>query len=266
MMLEAGAIALGKFGQVDARAKADFSLVTDADLEVEFLLQKRLGETQKDGYFLGEESIAGKSESYIEESLKGEAWVVDPIDGTVNYASGLGLWGISVGLMEDSHFSHGCIYLPALGELFISVGDAVEHGRVEDGKIVRRVKLSGEKILDNDHALIAITQSLSKRGRIDRPNPVHTIAAAVYPLSQIVRGAYLAYIGKLQLWDVAGGLPLAHRVGLEVGFIDGRRMNKRIDGGDFHLAPGLPQRWGVCDLMVICRPDMFDTICHSVEP
>ncbi|MDP3951181.1 inositol monophosphatase family protein [Microbacterium sp.] len=92
-------------------------IVTEADREVEALIRARLSVERPGDGFLGEESGSG-------ESTTGVTWVVDPIDGTVNYAYGLPAYSVSVAAVEGGADPNSwrplaaAVYAPVLGELF----------------------------------------------------------------------------------------------------------------------------------------------------
>ncbi|MFT3797186.1 inositol monophosphatase family protein [Microbacterium sp.] len=92
-------------------------IVTEADREVEDLIRARLAEARPGDGFLGEESG-------VEEGTTGVTWVVDPIDGTVNYAYGIPHYAVSIaavtGEVAPGHWTAqaGVVFSPAAGELF----------------------------------------------------------------------------------------------------------------------------------------------------
>ncbi|MBV6457630.1 MAG: Fructose-1,6-bisphosphatase/inositol-1-monophosphatase [Fimbriimonadaceae bacterium] len=91
--------------------KADGSIVTDADREVEVFLRHELT-AWIPASFYGEETP-------LETPNAHGQWVVDPIDGTSNFAFGSPLWGVSVGLMTNGECVLGAIALPDLQETYI---------------------------------------------------------------------------------------------------------------------------------------------------
>ena len=87
--------------------KPDLSPVTDADRAVEHLLRARIAEERRRDAFFGEET-----------GEHGEArrrWIVDPIDGTRNYARGVPVWATLIALEEDGVVTVGVVSAPALG-------------------------------------------------------------------------------------------------------------------------------------------------------
>jgi histidinol-phosphatase len=112
-------------GSVPTRAKADGSPVTDADREVERVLRARLASERPQDAFLGEEFGGGDSDG---RRWGGRRWVVDPVDGTANFAAGRPEWstlialetggegvtGTSEGVTGTSEVVTGMISAPAL--------------------------------------------------------------------------------------------------------------------------------------------------------
>jgi myo-inositol-1(or 4)-monophosphatase len=112
---EAGAVALrhaGRPAELDVRSKGTQDMVTEADLEIELLLRRRLLEAFPDDRFFGEETGS--------DTLEGAdgLWVVDPIDGTQPFVSGMASWCISVAFMQDGELDFGLILAPRADELF----------------------------------------------------------------------------------------------------------------------------------------------------
>jgi myo-inositol-1(or 4)-monophosphatase len=102
---------------IAATKSALADIVTEADREVEALIRARLAAARPSDGFLGEESGAEKGTSGI-------TWVVDPIDGTVNYAYGIPAWAVSIAAVEGEPDPAtwtalaSAVYNPVVGELF----------------------------------------------------------------------------------------------------------------------------------------------------
>ena len=111
---EATALAMARHGNADIEVKADDTLVTDADRNVEKLLRNRLSVLAPDWSFLGEEGgLVGDADA--------PCWVIDPIDGTTNYARDIPLWCISVGAVQDGRPIFGMIAVPETSEILWAV-------------------------------------------------------------------------------------------------------------------------------------------------
>lgn len=96
---------------LDVRTKADDTPVTAADLEVESLVRRRLAEAFPDDRILGEEE-GGSHEP------GGRVWILDPIDGTYNFARGIPIWATLLALHVDGEGVVGAVGAPALGETY----------------------------------------------------------------------------------------------------------------------------------------------------
>lgn len=113
----AGHELMPRFLRVDAHDKADGSLITEADLQMQARVQRELFERWPQFGFLGEEMDAAKQEALMRESEQG-LWVLDPLDGTANFASGIPFFGVSVALLGDGQVQAGVVYDPVRRESF----------------------------------------------------------------------------------------------------------------------------------------------------
>jgi myo-inositol-1(or 4)-monophosphatase len=116
----AGALALQRRRdgvEVTATKSSPIDIVTLADRATEDLIRRRLAELRPGDGFLGEESGAGGGTS-------GLTWVVDPIDGTVNFLYDIPAWAVSIAVVEGDpdpltwRALAGCVLNPVTGEVF----------------------------------------------------------------------------------------------------------------------------------------------------
>jgi myo-inositol-1(or 4)-monophosphatase len=110
---QAGAIQLAYFKKalsLERHEKNGAGIVTQADLESERFLIQELGKLLPEADFYAEESGVSGDGEY--------RWVIDPLDGTTNFAHGLPHFCISVALTRHNHVVFGMIYQPVLDELF----------------------------------------------------------------------------------------------------------------------------------------------------
>ena len=113
---EAGALALGFFGHRETlhiTSKGRQDMASEADVDTERLIRKRLAEHFPDDAFLGEETGRGEV-----EDAQG-IWVVDPIDGTQPFVHGLTSWCVSIAYVRDGAVEMGFVNAPARDELFV---------------------------------------------------------------------------------------------------------------------------------------------------
>jgi myo-inositol-1(or 4)-monophosphatase len=112
---EAGELALDYFrrlGTLRVDSKGVQDVVTEADVAVEDLIRRRLAERFPEDAFVGEETARSAP-------APGQgAWVVDPIDGTQPFVSGMKAWCVSIAFLAGEHLEFGFVFSPADDELF----------------------------------------------------------------------------------------------------------------------------------------------------
>jgi myo-inositol-1(or 4)-monophosphatase len=157
---EAGALALSLFRtELKNWTKGASSPVSEADIAVNDLLEKRLRSATPDYGWLSEESA--DDESRLKKRL---VWIVDPIDGTRGYLAGREDWCVSVALVEDASPVLAAVFAPAGDEFFFAVrgqgaacntvaifassGSEMDFSRVAGPKpLVERLNRSSEEII-----------------------------------------------------------------------------------------------------------------------
>jgi len=121
---EAAEIALSFFhGEFEVRTKPDQSPVTEADLAVEKMVRERLAGRFPADAVRGEEGgLSGEGE---------RTWIVDPIDGTANFAGRIPIWSTLLALQAGDELVMGVVSAPALGERYAAAsgGGATRNGR-----------------------------------------------------------------------------------------------------------------------------------------
>jgi len=112
----AGIILMEQLGRAKVSHKGDINLVTEADLAAEKLIIDQIRSYYPRHAILAEESGAG---SVPAEANRSEwKWVIDPLDGTTNYAHGYPFFCVSIGLERAGRIELGVIYDPVRDEMF----------------------------------------------------------------------------------------------------------------------------------------------------
>ena len=198
-------------------------VVTHADREVEALLRDRLAELRPGDGFHGEEGEA-------DASTTGLTWVVDPIDGTVNYLYGLPQWAVSVAVVEGGADPlawtelAGAVVDPSKGETW----SASRAGGAWLGE--QRLTVTGPASLDQ--ALFATGFSYDADRRVEqagslvhvlgRVRDLRRLGAASLDLCAVAAGRVDAYAERgLHPWDHAAGVLVAREAGAVVRGADG---------------------------------------------
>ena len=207
----AGKIALQHFRHVRAVRKSDNTLVTVADRQVESFLRDALNQAFPSDSLLGEEmgTCGGHS---------GRVWAIDPIDGTAAYASGLPVWGVSVGLLQDWQPVTGIFYLPLVDELYLSHGkDALFNGQP--------IQVDDSGHID-DESFLSVPSATHRKYRIDFVGKTRALGSTAANICYVARGtAVAALIGRPSLWDIAGVLPILRVAGGELRYLSGHPLD-----------------------------------------
>ncbi len=210
---EATALAMARHGRADIEVKADDTLVTDADRNVEKLLRNRLSVLAPDWSFLGEEGgLIGDADA--------PCWVIDPIDGTTNYARDIPLWCISVGAVKDNRPVFGMIAVPELGEILWAVEGQgafhIKHGQTKRLRVHDHLPLQQEDLLVSNTTVERVLDfSLV-------PCRLRNFGALAYHLTVLARGSVIGMIAHYhKIYDVAAGLCICFEAGCEARYLDG---------------------------------------------
>ena len=271
LLLECGRIGLRHFERNEWWLKADQTLATHADVEIERLIAQECNRPEQGSWMLGEETAGEQGEAYLAEMLKGRAWLVDPIDGTAPFTHGLAYWGTSIGLMQNGRLTEGAVILPKQGEIFISNGPNVYYAESVD--VFAKADPADLCLLSphphplSDGGMVALSQRIAKQGRFTGKNPVQVTGCAVSSLLYLMLGRYLAYVAHVKLWDIAGALPLLLKTGFEGVHFDGRLLTDRVDSTSYVLDPNAPAdlRWQVRDGAVFAPAGVAAQFLSSVS-
>lgn len=232
--------------------KSDQTLVTKIDTEVERQIKAALLAIAPASHIIGEESIKEQSEEYIESALRGECWIIDPIDGTVPFAFGFDTWGVSIGYMVGGVITDGVIYLPASGLLIISDGDRVYCGVGTTEETINLEPLERRPSFDA-HGIISISQDIACLGVVRTSHSVHSIGSCVYSVARYLRGAYRGVVTNVKLWDIAAGIPLLQKAGHTMLLQNGEAVRGDTTYASFLTTaqPNQHRRWAIRSHMFI---------------
>lgn len=231
--LEAGAVILeARRGEVAVAAAKSSSVdvVTQVDRDAESLIRGRLAELRPGDAFFGEESGGGSGTS-------GLTWVVDPIDGTVNYLYGIPHYAVSVAVVEGDADPQswralaGVVVNPASGELYSAAAGGGAHLGDQPLRVADAVSL--------DQALVAtgfayLTEMRAEQGAavarlLPRVRDIRRMGTASLDLCAVASGRVNAYFERtLNPWDHAAGALIAEEAGARVTGVPGARADHRF--------------------------------------
>jgi myo-inositol-1(or 4)-monophosphatase len=202
----AGALLLDRLGRVESiRHKSPKDVVTEVDHLSETLILGAIREVYPDDGMLAEESG-------LADRANGRTWVVDPLDGTVNYANGIPLFCVSIGLVVDGVPSVGVVRDPVRAETFAATVDGpatldgrpIEASRKERmSDMVISLTIDGARLSER---LSAIRQAI----RVTR-----RLGSSALALAYVGNGRFdgFAQTFGLSAWDVAAAGLIAERAG-----------------------------------------------------
>ncbi len=216
--VEAGKILLKHFGKtLKIEEKGLRDIVTDADRESEEFIKDFLSREFPDISFYGEES-GGKFE--------GLTWLVDPLDGTKNFAKGLDIFAVSIALLEDRKPIMGVVHIPTKGMTFwASEGKgAYVNGRkllLDEGCSLDRSFVATGFPHGNpelvDPYIVGLRRVLKKAMAVRR------LGSAAYDLVMVAYGMFDGFWEfGLKPWDTAAGAIISKEAGAVITDIYGR--------------------------------------------
>jgi myo-inositol-1(or 4)-monophosphatase len=213
----------GQIGQVDKKGPID--LVTTADRESEKQIISTIKEIYPDHSIMAEESGRHIGENDL-------LWVIDPLDGTTNFAHGVPIFAVSIALSSGGETQVGVILNPVSGELFSAIrgqGVSLNGNPISVTKttsVAESLLVTGfsYKIAeDARHAIQRFENCLrASRG-------VRRLGSAALDLCFVACGRFDAFWEKdLKPWDTAAGALIAEEAGARISTYDGGPFSNDI--------------------------------------
>jgi len=220
---EAGHLVAERFGRsIRITNKSELDLVTESDLASERLIIDRIRTYYPRHAILAEES--GASEPADRERHSDWRWIIDPLDGTTNYAHGYPCFCVSIGLEFKGRMEIGVIYDPLRDDLF-----ATERG---DGVTLNghRVHVSATRSLNSALLCTGFPYDVRERGEFARhfanfimnAQAVRRDGSAALDLAYVACGRFDGFWEEgLHPWDVAAAVLMIEEAGGRVTHYDG---------------------------------------------
>jgi myo-inositol-1(or 4)-monophosphatase len=211
IVVEAGGILNNKFGKVKKiDFKGEINIVTEADCISQDFIKKSIKEKFPDHSILSEEDLEIHSSSPYR-------WIVDPLDGTTNFAHGLPIFAVSIALEFDGEIFAGVVYNPVLKELFWA-----EKGR---GAYLGRKKIKVSETESLSRALLATgfpydiredpNNNLNHFSKFAlKAQAIRRLGSAALDLCYVACGRFDGFWElKLFPWDVSAGILIVEEAG-----------------------------------------------------
>jgi myo-inositol-1(or 4)-monophosphatase len=236
LIKDAGELAHGYFkkrGSLTIKSKGLQDMASEADLNTELLIKDRLKREFPADAFLGEET--GITELGPDQGI----WVVDPIDGTQPFVSGMSSWCVSVAFVRQGEIQFGMVYAPVRDELFaggIGFPATLNGGPVErhPGKSIREGIVGvGYSPRTPPEKFLALFGPLLKGGGM-----FYREGSGALTLAYVACGRLIGYIEwHINSWDCLGAMAVARAAGLRTNdFLAGDGLRKGS-----HLLAGVEQ-------------------------
>lgn len=209
------------------REKAPKDLVTEADLASQNAIYKLINGRYPNHEFLGEEEFSGNIDvKNLHKSA--QCWIVDPLDGTINYVHQLPSYSVSVAYAEYGVVKAGAIYDPVSKECFYAIEGkgAWRNGiRIETGK---------QDQLAESLVIVSLPTRLERGGiheqkvveMIHHARTIRRLGSAALNCCYVAAGMADAYWAEsIQAWDIAAGLLIANEAGAHTSDLAGQPID-----------------------------------------
>jgi myo-inositol-1(or 4)-monophosphatase len=216
----AGAILMDRYERLE---RIDYKSATDVVTEADHLSEAHVIEAIR-ATFPGDAILAEESGTHaaIVTGSAGSArtWVIDPLDGTVNYANGLPVFCVSIGLTLDGQPVAGVVLDPTRNELFAATADGSATLNRRPIVVSRKDRLTDcvVSLSLSGRSVVSRARAIRKAIRISR-----SMGSAALALAYVGNGRFDAFLQETSLsaWDIAAAGLIAKRAGATVSAFDG---------------------------------------------
>jgi myo-inositol-1(or 4)-monophosphatase len=204
---------------------SDTDLVSDADREAERAIRELLGRERPGDGLVAEEGSRVEADN-------GRRWIVDPLDGTVNFLYGLPVWAVSVALEDPDGLAIGVVHSPVNGETFLAERGGGAFLAVDGSSERRRLRVRGCDRLERAMVGTGFSYEPERRARqaevvarlLPLARDIRRAGAAALDLAWVAAGRLDAfYENGLKPWDWAAGHLLVEEAGGVTGWLEGER-------------------------------------------
>jgi myo-inositol-1(or 4)-monophosphatase len=243
--------------EVVATKSSPTDVVTEADRAAEALIRDLIGAERPGDRILGEEGGETGNPGAVR-------WIVDPLDGTVNYLYGLPDWAVSIAAEVAGTVAAGAVFVPRRDELFtarLGGGAWRSSGALHADDAASSVKLACNTGVPLDRALVAtgfgyesgrrLVQAEVLRAVLPRVRDIRRGGSAAVDLCSLASGTVDAYYERgVNLWDIAAGGLVASEAGAVV-----TGMHGRPPGPSMTIAAAPPLLGELHDLLASTDPE-----------
>jgi myo-inositol-1(or 4)-monophosphatase len=194
--------------QVSRKGPTDF--VSNADIKAEKIIIEELKKARPNYSIISEEDGSESNKD------KKNTWIIDPIDGTINFLHGVPHFAISIALKSENEIVSGLIYDPIKDEMF--------YGEKNNGAFFNNQRIRVSKKKEVNACLFAT----GGKSRIEVDLSIRKSGSAALDIAYVAAGRYDGYFqDDLNLWDIAAGIIILKEAGGVINEID-LSQNKNI--------------------------------------
>ena len=207
--------------QVSTKAPGDF--VTSADKRTEKIIIDELQKAHPDYGIISEEA------GHINSSNTQNRWIIDPIDGTINFLNGIPQFAISIAFEENNEVICGVIFNPITNEMFLAEkgnGAFLNNSRI---RVSNKKKMSDSLIVTGGPKYVSnikdkiFSEYISVSKKVSN---VRKFGSAALDMAYVASGRFDGYWQReLNYWDIAAGIILIKEAGGFVNFFDVDEIN-----------------------------------------
>mgnify|MGYP001024355176 CR=1 FL=1 len=202
---------LARFEKVTAEEKQDGSLLTEADTEMQKKTQAFLEHNWPQYAFLGEESSSETQQAAMQSETG--CWILDPVDGTSNFAIGVPFYSVSLGLIIKGEMVAGLVYDPSRDEMFAA---RKGHGASLNGKPL--IASTAKETLKQTSAIIdfkRLSAEMATKIAVEIPySSQRSFGSVCLDWCWIAAGRGQIYLhGAQNIWDYAAGWLILEEAG-----------------------------------------------------
>ena len=211
----------GAVGPIDYKSAKD--VVTEVDHLSEALILDAIQATYPGDALLAEETGPSSHEA---TAGTGRVWIVDPLDGTINYANGIPFFCVSIALVVDGRPTVGVVHDPVRGETYgATVDGPARVWPAADAKPIAIVASEKERLSDYVISMSLAGRAVTARARAVRRQVrvSRSMGSAALALAYVANGRFDAFVqqGGLSTWDIAAAGLIAQRAGATVTNLEG---------------------------------------------
>ncbi|MGY5339155.1 inositol monophosphatase family protein [Levilactobacillus spicheri] len=194
-------------------------LVTNVDKGNEQFLIGGIRALDPDAQVLGEEGFGDTV-----TSLAGRVWIVDPIDGTMNFVKQRDHFAMMIGIYQDGVGQLGFIY-DVMNDVVYAGGPAVGGVWANDRQLSAPANLALADGLMGMSAPLALHDVAHTQAIVEASSGMRVYGSAGIEIIHVLLGKTLGYISQLKPWDIAAGQILLNTLGVRVSTIDGQPLD-----------------------------------------